>query len=599
MRLSRIEIENFKGIGSRQLIDLRPITLLFGPNSAGKSTILQALHYVREILERRNLDPDQTIAGGLIDLGGFATLVHGHDLNSAIFLKVRIDMIDDHGCEELPLNSGEDFENPKFANLPIRYLLGVDAERHEPAIVREVGVGLEVRWSALAQTPYISRVEIEMDGEPIAELRSPPQQGRTELAAFNFLHPLLCPVYDDGSRSEPPDEDLEEFEEHEFMVSLVDPLSTPLGGELSELRREQPTEVGTKSALDVRIPVETPFGALPDLDGVLRVDLSDIDTNLYKQRYFPGGSRRLMYVAGESMAADEYEIEARRRAGVTELLSELVLGPLRIVRRHLERLTYIGPLREIPNRGYRPQRSPGESRWASGLAAWDLLYTDYSGKLLTEVNEWLSGDDKLHTRYEVDRTQYKEIEVGSRLHQLFDRGLSEEDLAELQELYSSVNTRTEISLRDVTSRLVVSPGDVGVGISQMVPVVVGCLRGGEGILAIEQPELHLHPGVQVGLGDLFIRAIRSREDEIGSGKTLLIETHSEHLMLRLLRRIRQTGEDELPPLAPRLTPEQLAVIYVEGADEGVLFRSLRVRGDGEFLDEWPKGFFEERAEEIF
>ena len=49
MRLTRIEIENFKGIGKRQIIDLRPITLLFGPNSAGKSTVLHALHYAAEI----------------------------------------------------------------------------------------------------------------------------------------------------------------------------------------------------------------------------------------------------------------------------------------------------------------------------------------------------------------------------------------------------------------------------------------------------------------------------------------------------------------------------------------------------------------------
>ena len=52
MRLTRMEIANFKGIGSRQGIELRPITLLFGPNSVGKSTILQALHFLREILER-------------------------------------------------------------------------------------------------------------------------------------------------------------------------------------------------------------------------------------------------------------------------------------------------------------------------------------------------------------------------------------------------------------------------------------------------------------------------------------------------------------------------------------------------------------------
>ena len=59
MRLTAIELENFKRIGPRQRIELKPITLLFGPNSAGKSTILQALHYVREILERKNVDPDR------------------------------------------------------------------------------------------------------------------------------------------------------------------------------------------------------------------------------------------------------------------------------------------------------------------------------------------------------------------------------------------------------------------------------------------------------------------------------------------------------------------------------------------------------------
>ena len=57
MRLSRIEIENFKGIGTAQVIDLKPITLLFGPNSWGKSTTLQALRYLPEIIERRNADP--------------------------------------------------------------------------------------------------------------------------------------------------------------------------------------------------------------------------------------------------------------------------------------------------------------------------------------------------------------------------------------------------------------------------------------------------------------------------------------------------------------------------------------------------------------
>ena len=51
MRLSRIEIENLKGIGSEQVIDVKPIILLIDPNSAGKRAILQSLHYLRQILK--------------------------------------------------------------------------------------------------------------------------------------------------------------------------------------------------------------------------------------------------------------------------------------------------------------------------------------------------------------------------------------------------------------------------------------------------------------------------------------------------------------------------------------------------------------------
>ena len=56
--ITGITIENFKGIRERVKLDFRPITLLFGANSAGKSTILHALHYAREVFERHNLDAE-------------------------------------------------------------------------------------------------------------------------------------------------------------------------------------------------------------------------------------------------------------------------------------------------------------------------------------------------------------------------------------------------------------------------------------------------------------------------------------------------------------------------------------------------------------
>lgn len=564
MRLIRIEIENFKGISSRQAIELRPITLLFGPNSAGKSTILQALHYLREILERGNIDPDVTIAGGLIDLGGFATLVHNHELDRTVTLKVTIDVSDEQGAEEQPLNAGLSFGEPEFSELPVRYLLGESEEYRDYAVVQELGLAVDIRWSELEQAPYVARFAIDLDGDPIAAIVSPPQEGRAQLTDFNFNHPLL-------QRAVLPDDEPEEG-------SAELAASSPLEDEIWTLAREAAADRSTPNIPDdqLRIAVATEIGALPALDRELVLGIRDPDVE-----------------------KAELEERTQRVNGLRTLLSELILGPASLVRDHLAQMTYIGPLREIPTRSYRPQVTPDETRWAHGLAAWDLLYNDRGGDLIEKVNRWLSDENRLRTTYRLERVEFKEVPVPSAMHQMFERGLNEDDIGELQDLYYSVATRTEIALRDFEKGILVAPGDVGVGISQMVPVVVAALRKQDGVLGIEQPELHVHPAIQVGIGDLFIQAVRNNPDQLFASKSLIIETHSEHIMLRLLRRIRETTDDELPPGVAGLSADDLSVIYVESGLEGVRFRPLGVDEEGEFRDQWPQGFFEERAGELF
>ena len=561
MRLTRIELENFKGIGIRQGFDLRPVTLLFGPNSSGKSTILHALHYLREILERGNIDPDVTIAGGLVDLGGFATLVHNHEVDRTVTLKVTVDVSDEQGAEGLPLNAGLSMGKPEFSELPVRYIVGESEEYRDYAIVQKVGLAVDIRWSDQAQAPFVARLAIDLDGTPVAAIVSPPQTGRAQLTEFNFAHPLL-------RRAVLPDDEPAE----EVMVS------SPLEDEIWALAREAAADRATPSIPDeqLRISVATEIGALPALDRELVLGIRDPDVK-------------------------KVELEERtpRVNGLRSLLSELILGSTRIVRDHLARMTYIGPLREIPSRSYRPQATPDEARWASGLAAWDLLYNDRSGDLMEEVNRWISDEARLCTSYRLERVEFKEVPVPSALDQMFQRGLSEDDLGELQELYYSLRTKPQIALRDFEKGILVAPSDVGVGISQMVPVVVAALREEDSVLAIEQPELHVHPAIQVGMGDLFIHSVGSDPSQLLAGKSLIIETHSEHIMLRLLRRIRETTDDELPPGVTGLTADDLSVIYVEGVDDGVRFRPLRVDEEGEFRDRWPHGFFEERTEELF
>lgn len=565
MRLKRLEIENFKGIGARQTIALKPITLLFGPNSAGKSTILQALHYVREILERRNADPDQTIAGGVIDLGGFKALVHNHELDRSISIKLVIDLSEAQGSDRLPINSGSSSKDAEFANLNVRYIVGESTDLKEYSVVQEVGVEIEVRWSDLIAGPYLSSLAVEMDGAPLCAIKSPPLVGRAVLTEFNLAHPLLQMTVDpdDPEEDSPP--------------GAAVPSPSPLEGEIWELSRSMANEPMASDGKDFIVPVATVLGALPDLDRSLAAELRDPDTSKY-----------------------ELEQGTPRVRGLARLLDELILGPTRIARDYLNTMTYIGPLREIPARSFRPRQSPDESRWAQGLAAWDLLYSDVNGDLIDDVNEWLGGEEKLRTGYRLEKVNFREIAIPSRMSTLFERGLTEDDLGELQELYGNLEARAEVALRDFEKGIIVAPSDVGVGISQMIPVVVACLAGKvSGLLAVEQPELHIHPAVQVGIGDLFIRAGEGADSSPPSGKSMLIETHSEHIMLRLLRRIRETAEGDLPPGAPSLTAESLSVIYVEGDKEGVRFRELGVDEDGEFRDQWPNGFFEERAGELF
>ena len=222
----------------------------------------------------------------------------------------------------------------------------------------------------------------------------------------------------------------------------------------------------------------------------------------------------------------------------------------------------------------------------------------FLSELIESVNTWLADQARLNTGYRLERVEYLEIENPGPFALKFQQGLDEDDLVELEQLYAALPTRREVVLRDGRTGVVVGHNDVGVGLSQLIPVIVSTLALDEGLLCIEQPELHIHPAIQVGLGDLFATAIQDPEQPLPRDRTLLLETHSEHIMLRLLRRIRETAEGQVPPGAPSLTPKDVAVIYVETGIDGVSFKPLRVSADGDLIDRWPQGFFEEREEEL-
>lgn len=154
-----------------------------------------------------------------------------------------------------------------------------------------------------------------------------------------------------------------------------------------------------------------------------------------------------------------------------------------------------------------------------------------------------------------------------------------------QDIIKSAGDFTVLALEDVRfdPPVLVSPRAVGYGVGQLLPVITQCIIADGGMVIVEQPEVHLHPRLQSAVGDLFV-------DSVVEGRAqLLLETHSEHLVLRLLRRVR---EGVLPP-------QDLAILYVDLHEDGGAFvRRLEVSRGGELIDGWPGDFFDERLSEV-
>jgi predicted ATPase len=121
---------------------------------------------------------------------------------------------------------------------------------------------------------------------------------------------------------------------------------------------------------------------------------------------------------------------------------------------------------------------------------------------------------------------------------------------------------------------------VGFGISQLLPIVVqGLVMRENGILLVEQPEVHLHPKIQSSLYD-FLYSLTL------DGKNIIVETHSSHFITRMRRRIAEDESNEMD--------DRISLTFIEDN----VFRTLEIDDYGTILNYYPKNFVEQPAEEM-
>jgi energy-coupling factor transporter ATP-binding protein EcfA2 len=224
------------------------------------------------------------------------------------------------------------------------------------------------------------------------------------------------------------------------------------------------------------------------------------------------------------------------------LLEDLSLA----IRRELESIVYLGPLRRKPERDYVWNKSkPGEvgndgHRAIDVLLASALMKGNDQNRLIEGVSKWL-------VRMKVaDKLEVKQLGRSTRYEVVIHRD------------------GVEANLRDV-----------GIGISQVLPVLTVAYFAPSGsTIILEEPEIHLHPLAQSVLAELFVEVSKERNVQF------IVETHSEHLFRRMQTLIAKQ----------QTTPNDAAMYFVERDGKSARMRPLDLDDFGR-VKNWPEGFF--------
>ena len=545
--ISSIGLGNFKAFAETQQIPLRPLTLIYGPNSAGKSSVIHSLALAHHAIATGELDTQRTEIGGeSIDLGGFRQYVHRRDTSQLVEWTVELD------TSQLTGRLGE-FLAPATM-ISMQFLIG------------ETAAGVAVQ-----------NCSILADGDMLLAM-SARRADCLRIDRLDQSHPVF----------------------REIIKALVLSITST-----TEVREEDFKDID--EVIDALVPEITVriVKLLPYIESVVSAD----------------NEARQALLFPVSRGERKEDLRQAVNMFLPRTIRELVNGFSSAIQSSINRLKYLGPLRSYPPRHLAFSQHHDPNWRAGGGSTWDVLRRD--ANVRKAVNQWLSSSERLSTSYEVvvrDLIAFDQLDDS-----LFDgiQAIQENDGLEIEPDYvdehgpieacpvikdveaevenvktiiqeSDIDRIAELVLLDRRSNTVVSHRDVGIGISQVLPVLVNAFSMSKQLVAIEQPEIHLHPALQAELGDVFLEsALGERQN------TFILETHSEHLLLRLMRRMRETFEGTLPEGLPEIHSGQIMVLYVEPVGPKSIVRQMPLNERGELVKAWPGGFFEEGLKELF
>ncbi|MBD1936492.1 AAA family ATPase [Microcoleus sp. FACHB-68] len=497
--LENISLKNFKAFSSLEDLDIKPITILSGTNSCGKSSLLQSILLLKQTLESQSLNQTLLLNGRFVRLGTFENIIFQKKPENKVELKFSFAI----RREDFPKNLGKRI-------LPLTIFL------------REL-----FPWESSSKNSRDKEIEYFISYKVVLKTI------KTKSKKYK-LKPVL-------------------IDEIELITRTI--------GKEKEVMSESYIKANHKDGdcYDLfweNVKKRFYYSRASEGDAEELENKGQKTVEIEFSNLFPTGisSQEAEEVRPKSSSYRDAYIVLRR---ANDFLQSL-----------LSSYSYIGPLREEPSRRYIYENEIIEIGNKGENAAY--IYLSESEQLISGHYYYNSINDS----FEKEEKKLKLSEAVQKWLNLMNiKKFSPEPQQEI--IYLNLNASPLDSTR-------VSIADVGFGVSQVFPIVLEGLRMPRGsTLLLEQPEIHLHPNLQMDMADYFISLALS-------GKRVIVETHSDHIINRLVRRI---VEDETSQLS------QLIKIYFVGLTEnGSLCEEICIDETLGIVN-WPDSFFDQVAKE--
>ncbi|GGI72799.1 hypothetical protein GCM10007978_08270 [Shewanella hanedai] len=491
--LSDLQLKNYKSFKNLDNLNIKPITILCGENSCGKSSILQSILLLKQTKESRTPNNSILLNGKYVHLGDVHNIIHGHNSEEELAIKYEYTFTRE---DFLKLNGGT-------RTISSRQILFHLLPRKSK----------ELKSSTHTVTFYIK----------------------------------IKPSKDDKGYIKTAN-----ISEYKIEISTSD-----LSGKITHGPglRIVSHENGITSRLNwINLPN---FNMPSDKN----YKMGSIEKVLVKyENLFP-----IIHVGSNNSSINNSGSINQYKTAPFSVLNFLRLMDDFLVKIN-NNISYIGPLREEPSRRYIYENEVLEIGTKGENAAY-IYQTEQNKSLNHSCFRFNESENVFHNNS--DTTLHEEINYWMSFMGI--SGFRPDFQSEIIRLEMEANSCAGTS---------VNIADVGFGVSQIFPILIEGLRmNTSGTLLLEQPEIHLHPGLQMKMADYFISLALS-------GKKLIIETHSDHIVNRLIRRIIENENFE----------EMISINFVSNNSSGAFVEEVKIDPHKGIVN-WPNGFFDQTANE--